>query len=137
MAEGKTMPKLDHVALEVADLDTALAFYADTLNLKLLFRKRDEEHHEAFAFLELEGGNLELLQLLNRQNRPKKKRKCEIAESCCPHVAIQTPDMSALVAQLEEKRIPIEKGPLEISGTVRWIYVRDPDNNIIEFVQWL
>lgn len=131
------MSKLDHVALEVSDLDAALAFYADALNLNLLFRKMDEVHHEAFAFLELEGGNLELLQRLDEQNHPKKRRQREISESCCPHVAIQTPDMNGLVAQLEAKRIPIVKGPLEIPGLVRWIYVGDPDNNIIEFVQWV
>ena len=38
---------------------------------------------------------------------------------------------------LNEKRIPILKGPLEIQGQVRWMYLADPDNNILEFVQWL
>ena len=38
--------------------------------MKLMFQKKDEEHHEAFAFLELEGGNLELLQALDEDNQP-------------------------------------------------------------------
>ncbi|MCZ6792378.1 MAG: VOC family protein, partial [Planctomycetota bacterium] len=56
------MARLDHVAVRVSDLDAATAFYTEKLGLKLLFRKVDETQHEAFAFLELEGGNLELLQ---------------------------------------------------------------------------
>ena len=32
---------------------------------------------------------------------------------------------------------PNELGPLEISGRVKWVYVSDPDNNVIEFIQWL
>jgi hypothetical protein len=41
------------------------------------------------------------------------------------------------VARIERKQIPILKGPLEIPGQVRWIYVTDPDSNILEYVQWL
>jgi lactoylglutathione lyase len=38
---------------------------------------------------------------------------------------------------IEEKRIPIVKGPLEIKGAEKWIYISDPDNNVIEYIQWL
>ena len=58
------MPSLDHVAVRVSDLDAAISFYSDKLGLKLLFRKFDETHHEAFCFLELAGAKLELLQSL-------------------------------------------------------------------------
>jgi hypothetical protein len=29
------------------------------------------------------------------------------------------------------------KGPLKIEGKVTWLYLADPDNSVIEFVQWL
>ncbi len=64
------MPKLDHVAIQVSDIRASLAFYTEKLGFKLLFHKVDEEHREAFAFLELEGGNLELLQLLDDDGQP-------------------------------------------------------------------
>ena len=44
------MPKLDHVAVRVSDLDAAISFYTDKLGMKLLFRKIGEMHHEAFCF---------------------------------------------------------------------------------------
>ena len=33
--------------------------------------------------------------------------------------------------------ISLLKGPLAIPDKVRWCYLADPDNNVIEFVQWL
>ena len=109
----------------------------EKLGLKLLSRDVDEEHHEAFAFLELDGGNLELLQVLDDTKIPKQSSSSDIPASCCPHAAIETDDMEKLVATLKRQKVPIVKGPLEIPDTVRWVYISDPDNNVIEFVQWL
>lgn len=131
------MSKLDHVALPVSDLDAAIRFYTEKLGLKLLFRELDPAHHEAFAFLELTGGNLELLQALDEQNKARPFARPPIQPPYCPHVAMQTADMDQLVARLEQNGVPIVKGPMEIAGSVRWVYTHDPDNNIIEFVQWL
>jgi hypothetical protein len=46
-------------------------------------------------------------------------------------------DLDLLIVQLERVGIQICKGPLEIPGRVRWLYVADPDQNIVEFVQWI
>jgi len=138
--------KADHFAFQVSDLDTAIGFYTETLGLKLLFRELDEVHHEAFAFLELNGANLELLQLLDENNHPissdsprweENRLEGEMRQPYCPHLAIQVEAIDRLVATLNEKRVPIVEGPLEIPGKVRWLYVSDPDENVIEFVQWL
>ena len=51
-------------------------------------------------------------------------------------IALATGDLDQLLERLEQEGIPIVKGPLEIPATVRWLYVADPDRNIIEFVQW-
>lgn len=131
------MWRQDHVAFQVSDLDAAIRFYVDRLGLKLMFKEIDLEHHEAFAFLELEGGNLELLQLLDEENQPVPRETRPIAPPYCPHLALQVPDLDAWAAQLEHANIPIVKGPLENPGKVKWLYIADPDDNIIEFVQWL
>jgi catechol 2,3-dioxygenase-like lactoylglutathione lyase family enzyme len=131
------MPKLDHVAVRVSNLEAATSFYTNELGLKLLFSKLDEIHHEAFCFLQLEGGNLELLQSLDEQNRPRPFAPPPISEPYCPHFAIATDDLATLMSEWKGKGVPVVKGPLEIPNKVKWVYIHDPDNNIIEFVQWL
>jgi len=131
------MHRLDHVAVQVADLDRAIAFYTQTLGLKFMFGELDEEHHEAFAYVELEGGNLELLQRLDEQNRPVSYSAPAPAPPYCPHVALGVDDLDAMLATLAQAGVSLLKGPLAIPGKVRWCYVADPDNNVIEFVQWL
>lgn len=123
----------DHTAFRVRDLDRAIAFYTEKLGLKLLFRETDEEHGEAFAFLELDGGNLELLESLDTGMPPVPKPQPPYT----PHLAIATDDLEALAKVLTNKGVPILKGPMTIPGKVTWLYFADPDKNVIEFVQWL
>lgn len=132
-----TPPKLDHVAVRVSDLDTAVVFYTEKLGLPLKFREVDAAHGEAFAFLTLEGGDIELLQRLYDSSNADGPANPVPVEPFCPHLAIATDDMDETMAMLADRGVPILKGPLEIPGKVRWLYVRDPDNNVIEFVQWL
>ena len=131
------VPTLDHFAFRVTDLDISIEFYNKILGLKLLSRTKDESHHEAFAYLEFVGGKLELLQLLDDQNNPKAYINNNTKQPYCPHLAFKTENMDQLISSLQEQDVPVLEGPLEIPGMVKWIYITDPDNNIIEFVQWL
>lgn len=131
------MPRLDHLAVRVSDMDASIAFYTGKLGLKLLSRKVDEEHGETFAFLELEGGNLELLQLHDAAGQPASYEPPPISKPYCPHFALGTDDLDARAAELQGKGVEIIGGPFEIAGSVRWLYFADPDNNVVEYVQWL
>jgi len=133
----ESMPfRVDHFAFRVSDLDKAIKFYQDILSLKLLSKTVDEERHEAFAFLELAGGKLELLQLLDENNSAAGFEKQKIDQSFCPHLAIRTENLDPLILDLSEKKVNIVKGPMEIPGLAKWLYIADTDNNIIEFVEW-
>lgn len=131
------MPRLDHVALRVSDIDTSIAFYSNVLGLPLMFKKEDPDHNEVFAYLELEGGNLELLALVDDHGDVIARTLPEIEKPYCPHLALGVDDLDRVIAELEAKRISLIDGPLIIPGQVRWLYIADPDNNVIEYVQWL
>jgi lactoylglutathione lyase len=135
--EKYTMPRLDHIALQVTDLETSIAFYRDIIGLPFMFEQVDKAHNEAFAFLEVEGGNLELLQCLDPEKCAAPNARIAPQEPYCPHVALAVDDLDATLCGLEEKGIQPLKGPMEIPAQVRWCYLADPDNNILEFVQWL
>ena len=131
------MPRLDHVAIQVTNIDRSIAFYTDVLGLPFLFKESDPDHGEVFAYLELEGGNLELLAQIDSRGEPVPKSLPEIAKPYCPHLAIGVDDLDRALAHLESKKIRLVDGPLVIPGKVRWLYFSDPDHNIIEYVQWL
>ncbi len=127
------MLRADHFAFQVSDMDRAIRFYTESLGLKLLFRESIAEHQEEVAFLELDGGNLELLKKLDSSTfKPKAP-----VSPYCPHLALSTDDMNTTLAMVQEKNLPIVKGPLEVAGKVKWLYISDPDQNVIEFIQWL
>ena len=128
---------VDHFAIRVSDLEASIQFYQDVFNLKLLSKAVDKAHHEAFAFMELNGGNLELLQILDDNNNPLPFQKPKIDKSFCPHLAIKVNSLDEFCELLRSKNIAIVKGPLEITDLVKWLYIADEDNNIIEFIEWL
>jgi catechol 2,3-dioxygenase-like lactoylglutathione lyase family enzyme len=126
------MLRLDHIALPVSNMDAALRFYGEQLGLKFMFREVDPVEQEDFAYFELEGGNLELLKSLAHPFE-----KPDIQPPYCPHLALATADMDATARMIQAQGLHLIKGPLKIEGKVTWLYIADPDNNVIEFVQWL
>ena len=125
------MLRTDHVALPVSDMDEAIKFYTEKLGLQVTSREIDPVQQEEFTFLALQDGNLELLKSLAHPFE-----KPDVKPPYCPHLALATDDMAATLRLIAQHRIPIVNGPLKIEGKVTWLYIADPDNNVIEFVQW-
>jgi|YNPNPStandDraft_1061719.scaffolds.fasta_scaffold22767_2 catechol 2,3-dioxygenase-like lactoylglutathione lyase family enzyme len=127
--------QLDHFAFEVSDLDRSLVFYTQVIGLPLLSRTVDEEHGEAFAFLDLGGATLELLQKLDQATPPALGRRLRATNS--PHLALRVPDLEAALAALADHGLRPFEGPLFLPDVARWAYIEDPDGNVLEYVQWL
>ena len=90
------MLRLDHVAVQVSDMEAALQFYGEELGLKFMFREVDPVEQEDFAYFEVEGGNLELLKSLAHPfARP------DIKPPYCPHLALATSDMNATLRMIQ------------------------------------
>jgi catechol 2,3-dioxygenase-like lactoylglutathione lyase family enzyme len=128
--------KIDHFAFEVSNLRASIYFYVEKLGFMIQFDEMmDDKEHEAFAVLEMDGGKLELIQALSEDNQPKPFQPIVLREHYCPHLALQVDDMDQTIAMLEAEEIPIVRGPLEIPGVAKWLYVCDPDQNMLEFCQ--
>lgn len=121
----------DHIAFQVSDMDSSISFYTQKLGFKLNFRSEDEEENELFAILEYGNAHLELIQDLN-----KGYQKPVIKKPYCPHLAIEIDDMKSAFKTLKANNINIIRGPLELKDKETWIYFSDPDNNILEYIQW-
>jgi catechol 2,3-dioxygenase-like lactoylglutathione lyase family enzyme len=124
--------KYDHVAFQVSNMDVAIQFYVEKLGFTLSSRAVNTEEGEEYAFLALGDLRLELIQDLKQ----KDYQKPQIKPPYCPHLAIETDDMERAVVRLRESGVPIIRGPLEITGEETWVYFRDPDNNVLEYIQW-
>jgi catechol 2,3-dioxygenase-like lactoylglutathione lyase family enzyme len=127
--------KIDHFAFEVSDLDASLKFYIDKLGFKLETTFMDSQEHETLAIVGTDGGKLELIQVLDENNQPQRFEPITLRKHFCPHLALQTDDIEKTLTRLRLHELPLVRGPLEIPGLVKWFYICDPDQNVIEFFQ--
>jgi catechol 2,3-dioxygenase-like lactoylglutathione lyase family enzyme len=127
---------IDHAAFQVSDLDRSIQFYKEKLGLEHLFTTLDEAHNERYAYFELGGEKLELLQLLDDTGKPLPYNPKPPMPPYCPHLAIGVDNLDREVESLKGRGIPILSGPHETPGKVKWLYIADPDSNVLEYVEW-
>jgi catechol 2,3-dioxygenase-like lactoylglutathione lyase family enzyme len=127
--------KIDHFAFEISDLRASIDFYTNQLGFQLQYMFTDENEHETLAILALDGGKLELIQVLSNANEPKLFEPQFVRPHFCPHLALESDDFEKTLAHIHANGLEIIHGPLEIPGLAKWLYICDPDNNVIEFFQ--
>ena len=116
---------IDHIVLTTRDLDKCLAFYVNVLGMKL-------ENYGA-GRIALAFGDQKFnvhppgfdASIKARTPTPGSLDLCFLAD--CP--------LEAVISKLNEHAIPIEEGPSIRTGArfpIRSVYVRDPDDNLVE-----
>lgn len=117
--------QLDHLVLTVKNLQTSINFYTDVLGMQLV---EFSDNRKALKF------------------GKQKINLHQAGNEFTPHAASPTPgsaDLCFIVAssieetiqKLESKQVEIESGPVERTGATHKlisVYIRDPDNNLIE-----
>ena len=131
MAEsGVRIVGLDHLVLTVRDLEATCAFYERVLGMRpVMFG----EGRRALEF----GRQKINLHLAGHEFEPKAARPTPGSADLC-FVAETT--LSDVIAHLRACGIGIESGPVErrgAEGTLRSVYVRDPDRNLIEISNYV
>ncbi|APO73230.1 glyoxalase/bleomycin resistance protein/dioxygenase family protein [Rhizobium etli 8C-3] len=117
--------RLDHLVLTVSDIEATCDFYRRVLGMSV----------ETFAKgrRALKFGNQKInLHQAGREFDPKAEQPVPGSADLC--FIAETP-LAEVIAHLEAADIAIEEGPVERSGaigTIRSIYIRDPDGNLIE-----
>lgn len=116
---------IDHIVLATRDLDRCLDFYTRVLGMTL---ERYGEGRIALRFGDhkfnvhppgFEAG------IKARTPTPGSLDLCFLADR----------PLEEVIAQLEANRVAIEEGPVKRTGarfTIRSVYVRDPDGNLVE-----
>ncbi len=122
----------DHCSFQVSNIEDAIKFYTDKLGFKLLFLHTNEAVREYYAFLEFDGARLELIQDMDGEFK-----KPEINKHYCPHFCLEVDDLKSVIADLEQNDISILSGPNLLEDEETWLYIKDPDNNVLEYIEWL
>jgi methylmalonyl-CoA/ethylmalonyl-CoA epimerase len=126
------------VTLSVADLNQTATWYKDKLGFTEVKRKDYPEFSTALVFLEKNGYRVELIYDSNakagitRSDPPTHTGVHGISQ-----FAFETDDLPAVRSQLEERGVEIvwqfENADLE----ARFLFIRDPEQNLIQFLERL
>jgi len=115
---------LDHLVLTVADLDATLKFYVDALGMK--HTPFGERHAVSFGTQKIN------LHVVGHEFSPRAAKATAGSGDLCFLIDGGLEDAEA---RLKEHGIEIEEGPVDrtgATGPLRSLYMRDPDQNLIE-----
>lgn len=121
---------LDHIVLTVADIETTCQFYQSALNFEVI---TFGDNRKALKF----GTQKINLHRTGKEFQPKAHQPTAGSADLC--FIAETP-LNEVIAHLQAQQIEIIEGPIERTGAVGKIisvYVRDPDQNLIEISNYL
>jgi lactoylglutathione lyase len=128
----KEITRINHVGLRVTSLETARAFY-EKLGFIFLVGPVGPE---PVAIMEHPSG-VNINFILNSNDTETLKRLMDVPEKHTgfTHMAIEVADLGSVQAQLEAMHYTITEGPIVTPDGASFIFIRDPDDNVIEFHQ--
>ena len=119
---------IDHVVLTTRDKAACIRFYTEILGMKLVTFKTPTEERIAFTF-----GNQKInLHEWGREFSPRAHVGAPGTLDLCFIAAVA---LDEVVKKLNRANVPVIEGPVKKTGAVgsiRSVYVRDPDLNLVE-----
>lgn len=119
------LKSVDHIVLTTAHLERCLDFYTRVLGMKV------ENYGEGRIALRFGDHKFNVhppefnASIKARKPTPGSLDLCFLADR----------PLDEVIAHLKHEKVPIEEGPVNRTGarfTIRSVYVRDPDQNLIE-----
>lgn len=124
------LERIDHLVLTVADIPRTVDFYQRVLGM------RHEVFGEGRSALAFGQQKLNLHQA-GREFEPKAAHPLPGAIDLC---LVTTWPLERLLAHLAAEGVAVEEGPVRRTGAlgpIESVYVRDPDDNLIEIGRYL
>ncbi|HEX4022337.1 MAG TPA: VOC family protein [Acidobacteriaceae bacterium] len=120
---------LDHLVLTVTNIDATVDFYTEVLGMDMV----TFEGRKALTF----GMQKINLHQRGHEFNPKAAHPMPGSSDLC---FITTTLLDEVILYLNEQRVHIEEGPVDRTGALgklRSIYLRDPDQNLIEISNYV
>jgi catechol 2,3-dioxygenase-like lactoylglutathione lyase family enzyme len=126
------------VTLSVPNLDEGVAWYTTKLGLKLVASKDYPEFGTRLAFMALNGWRVELIEdshAAPAPTRPDPPR--HTATHGISQFSFQIDDLAAVKAELISREVPIVWEFENAELGARFLFIRDPYGNLIQYLQHL
>jgi catechol 2,3-dioxygenase-like lactoylglutathione lyase family enzyme len=125
--------QMDHIVLNVSNIDRSLRFYCDVLGLKP--ERVDEYRSGAVGFPSVRVNEHTIIDLF-----PPERQTKVIAEGLAQNLnhlclCAENEDMDEVAEYLKRQGLEIETGPIKrwgARGDGTSVYFRDPDHNLVE-----
>ena len=119
---------IDHIVLTTRDRQACIRFYTEVLGMKLVAFRTPTEERLALSF----GEQKINLHEWGREFEPRAHVAVPGSLDLC---FIASVPLDAVMRKLESAKVKIIEGPVKKTGAVgsiRSVYVRDPDLNLVE-----
>ena len=121
---------LDHLVLTVADIDRTCIFYHHVLNFEII---TFGNNRKALKF----GQQKINLHQAGKEFEPKAKHPTPGSADLC---FITATPLNEVITHLAHQQVEIQEGPVRRTGAVgniMSVYIRDPDENLIEISNYI
>ena len=122
--------RLDHFVLTVSDIETTCRFYSRVMGMEVVIFGSGRK---ALSF-----GNQKInLHESGREFEPKAAKPTPGSADLC-FITDETPE--SVINHLKQEGVLIEEGPTQRTGalgSIMSVYIRDPDENLIEVSSYL
>lgn len=127
--------KINHVAILVKDIDTALAFWRDQLGLKLDHVEDVPSQSSKVGFMPVGDGEVELVQPTDTDSGLAKF--LEKRGEGMHHLCIEVEDIHGMLARLKEKGVRlINEEPISLPGRLMaFIHPKSANGVLVELYQ--
>ncbi len=128
----KEITRINHIGLRVSDLDTSREFY-EQLGFDFIVGPVGPE---PVAIMEHPSG-VNINFILNASDSTPLNVLMDIPEKHTgyTHIALEVTDLLSAQKYLESISCRITEGPITLPDGASFIFIRDPDDNVIEFHQ--
>jgi lactoylglutathione lyase len=125
--------RVNHIGLRVSNFNTAKAFYQ-----KLGFAYiAGPTGPEPVAIVEHPSGiNINFVLNANQDEKRNMLMEADTKYTGYTHVALEVSDLNSVIAELAENNIPLSGEAMQ-HPTGTSCFIRDPDDNVIEFVEYI
>jgi len=124
---------IDHVALRVTDIESALEFYADTLGMEVRDRERYERGETPFVAIVAGGRHVHLVPTEEDEIDVGGEHVCFLVRSSGK---VTDGEMEELIEDIRDAGYDVEENePYDRYGAYGYdtaVYVRDPDGRRVE-----